>query len=505
MVLVAPVLLALTALLPPSGDDVVAAREALLAAAFPSGVPAELDPRGPGSSEKFRLVLESDLFLSAEVGPFDVYVCKRDGFAKERDAQKTLDAAVKGLEPVAKVMARVFDGPPGLVSGRRHPIVLASADAKKKEASFDGLVALLDWAEDDGSGWKQGGNPIWTPLLRADVTVRTWDTQLFNLAHESVAKQLNTFLSHGLGYYTVAHLVARLLNQGAWGMVPPWLAQGLTDELDIASFGEAWVGGEWFTVQTPGWVRPGWSGFVPQGMSPPPPVTGPPADLATTVTKGGDSWQRRDFSTERHWDNLVADRKTVAPASFRFMAEHESFLPRDRALARCLLHLLVEVAPPPGRPGLVELLDELPTTPPSGMPDADPLTVVVDKVLGGVPAVDDFEALPLSEVAERIGRPEIARRATELGASGMLALSDHREQALWLYRQPLDQIGWDARRELFDLILTAEYYQQLAEWKLLGDALDQACERAFEASKKYPAKEHDREKVAEAFWKGVTN
>lgn len=476
------------------------ARLALLERAFPDPAAATVDAMGPGSREAFLAVLDSDLFLHEAVGPFDVHVMLADGLADTRSAEKVLRDAAKGLKPVVPVMERFFGGEDGLISGRRLPIVLTHANRDEDETAFDEVIAVLEWAEDDYSGWKQGGNALWDGEIRSAVTARTWEVQVFNLAHELARDQGGEFFEHGLGYYTIAHVVANVLNQGAWGLVPPWLAQGLTDELDIAAYDEAWVGGSQWIRQTPGWSRPGWSGFVPQGQSPPAPVTGPPADLAVTVKRGGDSWQHRDFSGERHWAHLVGDRDSEAPASFAFMAETESFLPRDRALARCMLHLLLEVAAPTGQPGLLDRLDRVPSTPNSGMPDSEPLTALISDVLGGVPAVEALEAMPLGELLPHIGQDELRVRLEELGAQPMLELSDHREQALWLYKQPMDRMDWDRRNAIWELILTAEYHQQIFAWKLLGEALDEATNAALAASRKYPTRSRDRGKVAEAFW-----
>jgi len=324
--------------------------------------------------------------------------------------------------------------------------------------------------------------------------------QLFNLRSPAAADHGTAFFEHGLGYYTLAHVSARVLRQGAWGLVPPWLAQGLIDELDIEAFGEAWVGGDWWERQTAGWYREGWSGFVPQGSSPPPPVTGPPADLAVTVKDSGDSWQHRANSGNRHWNELVADRDSEAPASFQFMAENESFLPRDRAYARCMLHLMLAVARDANQPPLTELLDRVPATPPSGMPDAEPITVLVSRALGGVPAVSDLEAMPMSVMLDEIGHPEITEQVEKLGADDMLDLADHREQAEWLYRQPLEEMDWDTRNELWRLILEAEYYQQLAEWELIGVSLDRAANAAFGASATYPRRDATQNRVRKAYW-----
>jgi hypothetical protein len=474
----------------------------LIGEAYPRGADSPVDVSSGGSRTTFLEVLSTDLFLHEAVGPFDVFVMKADGFSSGSEAAKALSAAVRGLQPTVPVMRAFFGGREGLVSGRRYPIVLASADRKRGQESFDQLVALLDWAEDDYTDWKPSGNPVWAPEMRAAETVRTWEVQLFNLGQDKAAAYGTAFLEHGLGYYTLAHVSARVLRQGAWGLVPPWLAQGLIDEMDIAAYEEAWVGGNTWIRQTAGWYRPGWSGFVPQGSSPPPPVTGPPADLAVTVTKTGDSWQQRSNSGLRHWNELVADRESEAPASFRFMAETESFLPRDRAYARCLLHILLEIAPTERGP-LTEMLDRVPVTPPSGMPDADPITVVMNRVLGGVPAVDELEALPLGDMLEVVGRPEIGKQIKSLGGEGMLGFSDHREQAEWLYRQPVEELDWDTRNELWRLILEAEYYQQLYEWKPIGEALDAAAEAAFAASPGYPTSGTSRDLVAEAFWRAV--
>jgi hypothetical protein len=286
-------------------------------------------------------------------------------------------------------------------------------------------------------------------------------------------------------------------------MVPPWLAQGLTDELDIEAYGEAWVGGDWWQRQTPGWYRAGWSGFVPKGSSPPPPVKGPPADLGVTVKKTGDSWQHRSNSPERHWSELAADRKSEAPASFAFMAEHESFLPRDRAYARATLHLLGELSPPQG-PGLLARLDRPSSTPPSGMPDAEPLPVVLAELLGGLPGIDELETLDTASMLERIGKPELAAKIEALGGGEALALSDHRAQGAWLYRIPSNRMDGTTRRRLFDLFLEVEYEQQLAEWQVLGEALDRGMGAALESSRGYPKRERTRAKVGEAFWQALS-
>ena len=493
-------LLLATLALPAPPADITAERvHDIVQLAFPDGAPFEVD--GQGSREAFLAVMESELFLHEAVGPFDVYLMLADGWAKARDGEKALKSAVKGLAPTVEVMDAHFGGREGLIAGRRLPLVLTHADRGEGERSFDQVVALLDWAEADYSGWKQGGNRVYDPTLLAGLNVRTWEVQVFNLGHDFAQSHGKSFFEHGLGYYQLAHVAARVLRQGTWGMVPPWLAQGITDELDIAAYGEAWVGGDWWERQTPGWFRPGWSGFVPEGSAPPPPVTGPPANLAVTVRNTGDSWQHRAHSNTRHWENLVADQKSEAPASFVFMASNESFLPRDRALGRAAVHMLLDVAAPEGRDGLLTVMDRVPSQPASGMFDADPITVAFNKALGGVPEVDELEAMSMEEMLVAIGRPTIIDELKALGAGEMLRIPDHREQAQWLYRKP--QFNGDTRLRIWNLILEAEYFQQLAEWKHLGAALDAGMRATYQVSKRYPSRERDREGAAAAFWKGV--
>ncbi len=461
-----------------------------------------------GGRDLFEAVLARPVFRHAAVGPFDLYVYESGPLAKGKEGREALADAAAGLAAAAAVIERRFGHGDGLVAGRRFPIVLASSagatgssgtsDAAGADAggSYAEVVALLDRCEDDGlSGWKPA-NAVWTTAnLGAEVT-RTWEAQVFDLAHKTIASQGKAWFDHGIGYYALAHVANRLLRQGAWGNAPPWLAQGLIDELDIEAYGEAWVGGDWWESSTAGWSRPGWSGFVPQGAQPPPPVTGPPADLAVTVKKTGNRWEQREASGQRHWSDLVADRKSEAPASFAFMAQNESFFPRDRAYARCALNLVLDVAAPE-QGGLLPALDRKPGTSETGMPEGDPLPAAFARALGGIAEVDALEAQGLQAMLATIGRDDIAQRIRALDASGMLDIADHRDQARWLLEQPrFDQGSRDA---LFQLILEAEYYQQLREWELIGRRLDAATTSALAACGHYPKAGKDREKVAEAF------
>ena len=467
------------------------ALDALLLSVFPGGAgSAPADGRS-----LFQAVVHTPLFLSRAVGPFDLYVHQADGLAKGKDCQQVLESAAAGLAKVAPIVARHFGRSEGLISAHRFPIVLTSSDRGRGEHDFDRLVALVDRCEDGGlSGWKPA-NEVWTASnLRAEV-MRTWEVQVFNLAHPAIAGQGKLWLQHGIGYYALAHVGNRLLRLGSWGLVPPWLGQGLIDELDIEAYGEAWVGDDAWTSQTPGWYRPGWSGFVPQGQQPPAPVTGPPADLGVVVQKTGNSWEQRAASGTRHWADLALDRKSAAPASFAFMARHESFLPRDRAYARCALHLLLDLDPG-GPPGLMELLDHQGRTPASGMPDAEPLPVLFARALGGVPAVDALEQQTPEAMLPAIGRADLVERARAAGGAGLLGIPDHRAQAEWLLGQSMDM---GRRTQLFQWILEAEYFQQLHEWALIGEHLDACASAALSASAKYPKTEKERAKVNGAF------
>jgi hypothetical protein len=476
------VLLMTTAL---AGGDAV--REAALAAALErAGLIAEGEAAPAGDRALLERALQSDAFVHAAAGPLDVYVHRSGSLAKEKAARKLLGKLVDGIEPAAALIEREFGREEGVLSAQRFPLLFSG------EEGFAECIALLDHC--DSSGWKPQ-NAVWTRDVAERIVVRTWDVQVLNLDHRDAAAQGKAFLEHGVGYYTVAHLAHRLLRQGSWGTVPPWLAQGLIDELDIEAYGRSWVGGESWESTTAGWHREGWSGFVPKGAKPPAPVTGPPADLATTVKRTGDSWTDRNESTTRHWTDLSADRKSAAPASFAFMARNESFLPRDRAYARCALDLMLFITRDQ-EASLLELLDDVSETPGHGMPDADPLPVLFARALGGVPEVDRLEALDTRTLLQELGRPELITRMEKSGGGGALDLTDHREQSAWLYRQPADSA---TRRKLFDLFLEVEYWQQLREWELIGEALDRATEAALGASRSYPKRSKDQAKVSEAF------
>lgn len=481
--------MALAALLAPgsaSGQraaDAAALADALIAEALPGGAPA-----GDGRA-LFAAVLDSDAFLHADVGPFRLYV------KAGKSAAGVLESASRGLAPLVEPVARCWGAggtQPGVISGRTHPIVLCET-----EADFERALALLDRCEDLGfAGWKPQ-NAVWAPEARHAETARTWEVQLFDLAHPTIASRSKEWLDHGLGYYTLAHLVNRSVRQGAWGQSPPWFDQGLIDELDITAYGRAWVGGESWSAETSGWFRPGWSGFLPTGAAPPPTPTGPPRDLAVTVKKTGSAWDDRANSATRHWNELSQDRKSEAPASFAFMAEHQSFLPRDRAYARCALHLLLAASAQDSGGGLLSRLDTPASAAPDGMLSAEPLTVLVAAALGGVPEVDRLEAAPLADVLAEVKRPDIAERMRALGAEGLLALSDHREESRWLYSSWKGEMS--ARGELFRLILEAEHCQELREWALIGRRLDAGMDAALTARKTYPKSDADLAKVLAVF------
>ena len=492
---------------PAPDKDYEHALSALLERAFPGAFGFDQGGMAPaGDGKLLRDTLSSPAFLHAAAGPFDVYVFKADGFAATPVAQRTLDAAVKCLTPLAAVVAQRFDHPMGAIGGQRFPLVLASSDPARKQTGFDELIALADWC--DAGDWTHDNGTLWNRNLRDALVVRTWRVQLMNLAHHEATSQGEAFFTHGLGYYEIAHLVFRLMRLGSWGLSPPWLDQGLMDELDIEAYGEAWVGGDWYVTQTAGWYRPGWSGFVPQGSAPPQPVTGPPADLATTVSKSGDSWQHRKNSPTRHWDNLVADLTAAFPASFRFMADHESFLPRDRAEARCLMHLLLDLMPEKGT-ALLAALDHVPTKQENGMFDSEPLPELFARALGGLKDVDALAGQPLRTKLPAIGHKELVDEFITLCgktaegapvADGLLDLADHRAAGEWLYGHP--EFDMETRARLFNLILTAEYLEQHALWTPISDALDRAMHAALSASKSFPKDAAARGKVAEAFRAG---
>jgi hypothetical protein len=455
--------------------------------------------------ELFLAVLGSEAFLHEAVGPFDLYVYRADGLRKKRKAAKLLGKAAKGLAPAAESVARWYpDADEGVVSGRRFPVVLASSDPGDDETGFERVLALLDHCEDgDYSGFKPDVN-VWTPDNRRADDVFTWEVLLCNVAQEEIAGNEKAWFDHGIGYSTLNMLVNRLFAKGAWGPVPPWLKEGLVDELDIASYGDAWVAaGEStsFSSKTAGYRRNGWSGFVPEGAAPPPPVFGPPPGLKTSFEQKvvSDKWLARKKSADRHWKDLAADLDADVPVSFRNMAAAQTYTRRDRAYSRCVLHLLLDVAPVEGA-GMLAGLDTESRVGRGGMRTADPLPVLFARSMGGVAAVDDLEAMTMRAFLEKIDRLDIATAIEKLGGGGMLDIADHRDQAAWLYYQKMDD---RSRQRLYRLIVKVENFQQLQEWEVLGDTLDRAARAALGTSRRYPAKERERGGVVEAFRAGL--
>lgn len=473
------------------------AADALLAAAFPDG----LEGQPSGGRELFLAALQSEAFVHESAGPFDVYVYVADGLKKTKSARKTAKAAAEGLALLVPVMQSNFGRQDGLISGRRFPIVLTDADLSKDEPAYEHVLALLDRCEEgDFSGFKPD-MPIWNHDNRSLSVFFTWEVQLLNVGHEEIAQHGKSWFDHGLGYHVINLVVNRMFARGAWGPPPPWMMTGLVDELDIQAYGEAWVAaGEsssW-SSSTAGWQRTGWSGFVPKGSSPPPPVMGPPPSLSTKFTSkvSSDQWIGRKQSGTRHWTALAADRGSEAPVSLRLMAVGQSFGPRDRAYSRCVMHLMLDLVPMQDR-DLLSALDTESRVTRTGMRDGDPLPVVVARVLGGVPAVDEVEALTLEELLISIERTDLIESIRKLGGEGMLSIEDHREQAEWLYTQR----AFDdrTRLSLYLKIAEIENYQQLREWELLGDVLDRAAGAALEASSAYPKKRNRVEQIGEAF------
>lgn len=480
---------------PPSADGLSPESAALVKRALDDELTVTSQSNG---REVWQAVLGSKLFESGSAGPFDVFVLVEDGLSSRREAKALLADVLETLQPAAAEIERLWpQGGAGLVSTARLPVVIAKS--RPGQDGFGELVSLLDDCERLGfSGWHPA-NQVDTSINRGAEIVRTWDVQLFNMAHPTIADRTKAWVDHGVGYYSLAFVANRALRRGAWGMVPPWLANGLIDELDIAAYGQAYVGQESWTRQTPGWFRAGWSGFVPTGHKPPPPVTGPPANLAVTVMKTGDPWLDFDASQTRHWSELVADRKSEAPASFARAAEAESFLPRDRAASRCLLHLMITIGTD-GRESFTSLLDREVNTPRDGMPDSDALTTLFARALGGVPEVDRLEQLDTRSLLTELGRTDLISFFEKHGAAETLAMNDHREQSRWLGRK-----SYDARIRglLFNAFLEVEFEQQLAEWKAISSRLDGAMAAALAESKSYPRRDLDRADVVSAFWKAV--
>ncbi len=497
------------------------AADALVAAAFSDVDGAAALPAG--GRELFAAVLARPLFLHGEAGPFDVYVCQSDGLKKAADARKALSKALEGLAPLAKLLEREFPGggtddgssdgssgaaAHGLISGQRFTVVLTSARAAKKETAFDQVVALLDRCEDGGFSGYKPDLPVWSADKRSADNVCTWEVAAFNLAHQAIAEQDTDWFAHGLGYSMALMLSSRMLYRGASGPVPPWLLQGLTDELDIEAYGRAWVAaGEsssWTTV-TKGWSRAGWEGFVPEGGHPPPPVTGPPPGNRTERFESkiaSDAWLERGKSSTRYWSDLVADLKSEAPVSLASMAAAQTFTPRDRAWARCVMHLLLDIGRPdaPGQPsaqpGLLRSLDRESQRARSGLLDGEPLPRTMARVLG-TKVLDAPVAQSVEDFLADIERPELAARLVEWEAEPVLEMQELAAEADWLYGQT--QFDSRTRLAIFTLIAEIENYRELRQWELLGVRLDAATRAALGTSKSYPQDAKARAAAATAF------
>ena len=445
------------------------------------------------------------MFEHEAIGPFDVYVAVVDGLDKSSKAGKVLSQAAKGLAPAADAVERWFDGDGGVVAGRRFPIVLVDSDLEHGDEGFDRVLALLDRCEDQGYSGFKPDVPVFTPDNRHADDVFTWEVLCCNLGHAQIASLEKEWLAHGIGFTALNTLCNRLFAKGAWGPPPPWLKEGLVDELDIEAYGEAWVAeGESrsFSSSTSGWSRKGWEGFVPQGSSPPPPVFGPPPGLSTRTQTlvSRDDWMARRDSRTRHWKELANDRRGDVPVSFRDMAASQTYAKRDRAYSRCVLYLVLAAAHE-HEGGLLAALDVESSVARSGMRTGDPLAVVFSRVLGGVPAVDALQKQTLGESLRAMQRDDLVAKIERLGGGGMLALADHREQADWLYLQTLDDRD---RQTLFLLVAEAEGYRQLLQWEILGDALDRGATAAFASSSSFPEKDKARTAAVEAFRSAVS-
>ncbi|HTE04748.1 MAG TPA: hypothetical protein VK824_01030, partial [Planctomycetota bacterium] len=500
--------------------------EALLETAFGEGDADKAAALPGGGRELFATVLAQPCFQHAAAGPFDVYVFQADGLRKVAEAKKVLQRACAGLAPLADLLAGAYPDPGGaaaagdaagaghhLFTGRRFTLVLTSSKGKK-EKSFEQIVALLDRCEDQGFSAYKPSLPVWNPEKLAAEMVTTWEVAVFNLAHQAIGGQDKAWFDHGLGYDVALMLTSRMLYRGASGPVPPWLLQGLTDELDIQAYGSAWVAaGESSTWSkaTAGWRNAGWEGFVPQGGHPPPPVTGPPANLPSHSFEShvaSDSWLERSNSTTRHWAELVADLKSDEPVSLAAMAARQTFSPRDRAWARCVMHVLLglpETATPgeahaggkpveagsgesgtPGTadvgPGLLRALDTESQVARSGLQDGMPLPWIFARVLG-THALEEVQARTVAEFLSDITRADLAKVIRDAPAEPLLELKELSAQGEWLYTQP--QFEAHTRLTLFLLIQEIENYRELREWELLGIQLDKATRAALGTSKSY--------------------
>src|SRR6185503_20898676 len=111
------------------------------------------------------------------------------------------------LAPAADLVGKLWsaDGK-GLVSGTRFPVVLVP-----NRADYLQLVALLDHCERAGySGWAPA-NVLDAPETQSAEVARTWEVQIFDMSHATIADRRAAWLKHGVGYYSVAFVANRAL------------------------------------------------------------------------------------------------------------------------------------------------------------------------------------------------------------------------------------------------------------------------------------------------------
>ena len=179
------------------------------------------------------------------------------------------------------------------------------------------------------------------------------------------------------------------------------------------------------------------------------------------------------------------------------MAQNESFLPRDRAFARCAIHLLLRTGMSGRGRDLIAALDRAFEVRADGMPGAPPLPSVVAWSLGGIAGIDALEEMSLGDFLEGLGRDDLLKKVRDMGGEGVLSLADHRDQSRWLYEQV--DLGQKERAALFDVFLEVEYYQQMVAWELVGESFDRAVEASLNVTSEFPSDPDIWRKVSMAF------
>ncbi len=155
--------------------------------------PAAAPAKSGDGRTLFESVLASESFRSGSVGPFDVHVLVGVGRSAAADAENVQDKVLATLAPASDLVARLWPaGGDGLISGTRFPVLIAA-----NRTDYLQLVGLLDHCERAGySGWAPA-NTLDSAEARVAEVAHTWEVQVFDLTHATIASRRDVWLAAG--------------------------------------------------------------------------------------------------------------------------------------------------------------------------------------------------------------------------------------------------------------------------------------------------------------------